>query len=309
MHKPYRDLLSKQGRIVIALGRDLMGRQVGNRIPTVQEYAEYTATSAGTIQNAQNFLQEQQIVKLQSRGHQGTYLIQIDRRALWRLIHPGDLAGAMPLPYSVRYEGLATALSETFEQAGISLNLLYMRGSENRLRALTEQRCDFAVISAFAAHEAEREGAAITAIFNLGSGSYVSEHVLIFRQPGLDQITDGMRVGIDPQSSDQAHMTRRVCENKQVELVEISYMQLPAALQRGLIDATVWNKDELERYADLYAAPYPSTIGPAATNTEAAIVTLSDASYLAALLAECLDIERLRGIQMAVLKGERLPRY
>jgi hypothetical protein len=303
----FENLLSKQGRIVISLGCDLIARQVGERIPTVQEYAEQYVTSVGTVQNAQAFLQQQELVKLQPRGHQGTLLTSINRRSLWKLVHPGDMVGTMPLPYSPRYEGLATALNESFEEAGLPLNLVFMRGSTTRLKALTEQRCDFAIMSAFALADAQQADSRFASILNLGRESYVGEHVLVFRQPGLEQIADRMRVGIDPQSADQTHLTRRACDGKAVTLVEISYMQLPAALQKGLIDATVWNKDELRRYPALHSASLRSTTDSG--NTEACVVTLAEASHLIALIRECLTAEPIRQIQAEVMNGERLPRY
>ena len=88
-------LLSRQGRTTLALGQDLVNRHVGERLPTVQEHAERLSASVGTIQNALGFLQEEGYVKLQPRGHQGTFLVEINRKKLWRLIHPNDLSGAM----------------------------------------------------------------------------------------------------------------------------------------------------------------------------------------------------------------------
>jgi hypothetical protein len=300
-------LLSKQGRIVISLGCDLIGRDVGERLPTVQEYARRYSTSVGTVQNAQSFLQQQSLVKLQPRGHQGTFLSEIDRRSLWKLVHPGDMVGAMPLPYSPRYEGLATAFYQAFEQAEIPLNLVFMRGSAARLKALAEERCDFAIMSAFALAEAEDSERAFVSALNLGRESYVGEHVLLFHQPGMQQIQNGMRVGIDSQSVDQAHLTQQACAGKQVTFVEIGYMQLAAALQKDVIDATVWNSDELRRYPELHTAPLPAALN--SHNTEACVITLNESTHLIALLNECLNVDIIRQIQTEVMNGSRLPRY
>jgi hypothetical protein len=305
----FQTLLSKQGRIIIALGYDFLSRQAGERILTVQDYAERCETSVGTIQNAQAYLQQEGMVKLQPRGHQGTYLLEIDRHALWRLVHPNDLVGAMPLPYSVRYEGLATALNECISHAGLSLNIVFMRGASMRLRALIDGRCDFAVLSAFAAAHSQQDKQPISTIVNLGAGTYVSEHVMVFREPGHEQIADGMRVGIDPQSPDQAHLTQQACAGHNVTLVEISYMQLTAALQRGLIDATVWNSDEVKRHSGLYAVSLPEHLAESITSTQAAIVTREDAMHLKTLLTESLDTNELTAIQAQVMRGDRLPQY
>jgi hypothetical protein len=254
------------------------------------------------------FLQQHGIVELESRGHQGTYLIAVQRYTLWKLIHPRDIVGAMPLPYSIRYEGLATALSEAFRQAEIALNLIYVRGAATRLRTLSEGRADFIVMSAFAVEEALKEGHDIKILLNLGTETYVSKHVLVFREHGHQEIRDGMRVGIDPQSLDQTHFIQRICAGKQVEMVEIGYMQLPVALRRGLIDATIWNQDELQRYSDLYIAPSEKIAGNQ-SNTEACIVTASNNSGLMFLMDGFLEIAKLQQIQQDVVSGSRIPRY
>lgn len=308
MDTPFSNLLSKQGRMVITLGHDLMEREVGERIPTVQEYSERYKASIGTTQSAQSFLHQHGMVKLESRGHQGTYLTEIRRHDLWHLIHPGSIVGAMPLPYSTRYEGLATALSERFHEAEIALNLVYIRGAKTRLRTLSEGRSDFTVMSAFAVEQAQKDNQKISTFLNLGSETYVSEHVLVFREPEHLEIEDGMRVGIDPQSLDQAYFTQHACAGKQVEMVEVGYMQLPTALQKNLIDATVWNRDELQRYADLYVAP-SKQIEAYKTNTEACIVTSSSATGLMILMKEFLHVDEIRKIQQDVIDGTQMPRY
>lgn len=294
--------------MVITLGHDLIAREPGERIPTVQEYAVRYDASIGTTQSAQSFLQQQGMVTLESRGHQGTYLTAIQRHALWRLIFPGDIVGAMPLPYSTRYEGLATALSELFQKAEIGLNLVYIRGAKTRLKTLNSGRSDFTVMSAFAVEEALKDDYQISVFLNLGAETYVSRHVLVFREAGHEAIEDGMRVGVDSQSLDQAHLTQRVCDGKQVEMVEVGYMQLPAALQGGLIDATVWNRDELQRYTELHVAS-SDQIEANETNTEACIVTSTNSTGLMALMREFLSAEEIRKIQQDVVSGSRMPRY
>src|SRR5205814_2001602 len=113
----------------------------------------------------------------------------------------------------------------------------------------------------------------------------------------------------DSKSIDQSYLTRQAVDDKHVELVEISYMQLPAALQAGLIDATTWNKDELlERYPSLHTAPLVHGTQSAA-NTEACIVTMVEGSDVSLLLKEVLVTENINRIQRQVMNGERLPSY
>jgi len=188
------------------------------------------------------------------------------------------------------------------------LNLVYIRGANSRLQTLREDRADFVVISALAAEQAYQDSDDISILMNLGTETYVSKHVLVFREAGHEDIEDGMRVGIDRQSLDQSHFTYRVCEGKQVEMVEVGYMQIPVALQRGLIDATIWNRDELHNYNELHVVE-SREVEANSTNTEACIVTRKDATALTHLLGEFLQVERIQQIQQDVLSGALIPRY
>ena len=105
----------------------------------------------GTVQGALRLLEEMGAIRLESRGHLGTFLSRKDDQALWEIAGMSHVVGVMPLPYSRKYEGLATGLVEAFREINVPFNLAFMRGSTHRIDALQSGRYDFAVVSGLAA--------------------------------------------------------------------------------------------------------------------------------------------------------------
>ena len=80
---------------------------------------------------------------------------------------------------------------------------------------------------------------------NFGDGSFVSQHVLVLRDSKADGIQDGMRVAYDCDSLDQGELTKRLIKGKKVKLVDIRTQLTLAALDEGIIDAGIWNYDDI----------------------------------------------------------------
>ena len=248
--------ISKQGVAVVRLANLLLTHQLGDRIQPVQQYASEFGIGVGTVQAALAYLQDIGAVDLESRGHLGTFVRHINHPLIWSLTGQNQIVGGMPLPYSRRYEGLATGLHKAFDSAGVTLNLLYLRGALNRLRALTQGKLDFVVLSRFALNNSVDYGLDLEVVLGLDSESYVGQHIVLLRDHDTSGIEDGMRVGIDPSSIDQVLLAKDACREKDVEFVTISYMSLMVAMHRGQIDATVWNRD------DFHASSHPFKVAP-----------------------------------------------
>jgi hypothetical protein len=305
-------LVSKQGLAAVKLANILLTHQPGDRIQPIQQYASEFAIGVGTVQAALAYLQEIGAVDLESRGHLGTFVRGISYPLVWSLSGQNQIVGGMPLPYSRRYEGLATGLHEAFDRAGVVLNLLYTRGALNRLRALMQRNLDFVVLSRFALNNAIDYGVAAEEVLGLGSESYVGEHVVLLADPDATGIEDGMRIGTDPSSIDQILLTREACREKDVEFVNTSYMNLMAAMQRGEIDATVWNVD------DFHASSHPFKVIPLRVtdssvsqneNTEAVIAIAEANRHVLQTLRSVIDKGLVRDIQRRVMQNELTPTY
>jgi ABC-type amino acid transport substrate-binding protein len=304
-------LVSRQGVAVIKLANLLLTHQPGDRMQPIQQYAGEFGIGVGTVQAALAYLQDIGAVTLDSRGHLGTFVREINYPLIWSLTGQNQIVGGMPLPYSRRYEGLATGLHEAFDQAGVALNLVYTRGSLNRLRALAKGKFDFVVLSRFAFSNAIEYGLTIEEVLDLGSESYVGQHIILLRDHDRDAIEDGARVGIDPSSIDQVLLAKEACHGKDVEFVRITYMNLMAAMQRGQIDATVWNQD------DFYASSYPFKAVPLArqdlaqtrVNTEAVIAVEAGNQLVLRTLRSIIKPDLVCDIQKQVMENKLIPIY
>lgn len=304
-------LLTRNGLAARELARDLIRRRIGDRIPRLQDFAERIRVGNGTIQAALRLLQDAGSIRVESRGHLGSFLQDVDHRRLWEFAGFGIVMGAMPLPYSRRYEGLASGLSEAFREGGIPFSLSFMRGAENRVQALTAGRCDLVVMSRLAYDEIKAKGGSLELLAALGPYTYVGRHAVLVGRSGPDGIKPGMRVGVDPNSTDQSLLTRLECADTGCTFVEVPYMHMLQQIRQGTIDAAVWNVDEVEgRYEGIRVLPLRSEVAVrmAERNTEAVLV-VDNGGSLSRFLRQTLAVNTVIDVQRQVLAGERIPSY
>lgn len=309
MHQLQSSLYRKYGRVAVQVARDLLSLRVGDRIPRIQDYASQCETGNGTVQNALRSLIEAGAVQLEARGHQGTFLTGADYRKLREISGLSSLLGLMPLPYTRRYEGLASGLHEASRQRDLPFSLGYMRGARGRLLALQRGQCDFMVLSRLAADLASQE-AGLVPVVGLGPRTYVGGHGILLAPHRMETgIVAHMRVGIDPSTLDQHWLTLEECRGKAVELVEVSYSHLLDRLRERQIDAAIWNLDELPRDGSVGVAPLTQASEMAERNTEAVVVIDARRPDLERMLPEIIDAETIVRVQAEVLAGQRIPTY
>ena len=119
-------LLAKSGYATIKIAVEFLNAEKGDRIKTVSELEEIYHFSRGTIQNALKALKSLNAISTVSKGKQGTILTNKNDGILLTIVGIKAVVGCMPLPYSKRYEGLATGLISCIEdKAGISSNVVF----------------------------------------------------------------------------------------------------------------------------------------------------------------------------------------
>ncbi|MFV0550965.1 MAG: GntR family transcriptional regulator YhfZ [Anaerorhabdus sp.] len=301
-------LLSKNGLAALRLAREFLKYQVGTKIPTVTDMSEKLDIGRGTLQSSLSLLQTTGALKLESRGHMGTYLVKKNTLILLEIANITSIVGAMPLPYSKKYEGFASGLIVAMENHyNIPVSMAYMRGARNRISMLLTNRYDYAVVSKYAADEFMKANDSIVIVKSFGPHSYLSEHVVIFNNPKAKTIEDGMRVGIDVDSIDQKELTEEVCRGKKVDFIPVDYSQILSRVIEGDIDAAVWNKDEVTD--KIVNINYVSVKTENVADTEAVIVVRRDKEEIISLLNEIIDIETVMNIQKLVLEGKITPSY
>lgn len=297
-------LYQRLGVAVNLLAQDFLCRKVGDRIPPISQYQEQLQVSRGTVQNSLNYLKERGAVSLVSRGHLGTFIEKLDYHCLQECTFKKEILGAMPLPYSLCYQGLATALYQTF--SSLSFNLVYARGAESRLRLVASGVCQFIVCSRFAAEEAIRNHEEVAIAADLGPGSYLSRHVLVMRDPDAKRIESGMRVAYDRASLDQRHITELVCRGiPNVEFVELHAHQTISAIHAGQIDAGVWNLDEIleSEYEGLNIVSLDDRMEVNAFSSAAVVIRKNDTAT-EKLLRQCMNVKMITRIQDDVKSGK-----
>ncbi len=137
-----------------------------------------------------------------------TFIDAIDYPQLCALAGQDIIVGGMPLPYSRRYEGLASGINKAFSHANLGINLLFCRGSLNRIKTLMQGRYDFIVLSKYACDSARAMGWKIKGIFELGIETYVGQHTIFCADQNKQSIENGMKIGIDPDSIDRSTFAR-----------------------------------------------------------------------------------------------------
>lgn len=312
MDKYKNKLMSKNGIAIVSLAREIFTLNIDDRIQTVEQFSEALSLGRGTIHTALKFLQKEKAITLESRGHLGTYINFIDYKKLWTIADIGTIMGVMPLPYSKRYEGLATGLYTTFETMDIHFSLAFMRGSSKRIEALSSGRYNFAVVSKLAAKLEMQKSDNIEIAYEFPESSYVGRHVIIFGDKKQTKITPKMRVGIDPDSIDQIILTNYECEGIDVEFIDISYTQIFNNIKNNVIDAAIWNGDELKEQAENYGiSPLSNkkSTNLSKEDTIAVIVVEKGNKMIHEILSKFIDIKEISNIQRKVIEDKIIPTY
>ena len=303
--------LNKQGEVALRIVSCLSELEIGSRIPNISDLSSQLNVGAGTVQTALKMLETENLIKLQSRGHQGTTLEYIDRVLLWKLTEQPWISGSMPLPYTSRMEGFATALYKQFENVAIPFNIQYMRGGKARLQKLSMGAFNFAICSKTGFMLAQDEFPNLEILFEFGMESYMDQPAVVFCNENETEIRDGMKIGIDVHSYDHVFLNEYVCRGKDVQFVPLKYSELSVKLHSGEIDASLWNMDELrEKFSAQNIHPIPSDATEEIRGAGTAVLVVrKDDKRLKLLLPDILDINSIRKIQDDVINKKILPAY
>lgn len=233
-------LLAKTGIALIKVTGDFVFLEIGDKVPTVISLEKKYNLSHGTVQNAIKTLKDLKAIEIENKGKKGAFLKKKDITLLLKLMGIEHLVGCMPLPYSKRYEGLATGLTTSIEnEYGIKSSLAYVRGSSNRVEMLLANRYDYAIVSLFAAKKYVKKYKELEIVKEFGPHSYTGEHMLIFHDKSAKTIKAGMKVGVDTSSVDQTELTKKVCKGISVQLVNLSYSNVLKKVMLGEVDCAV----------------------------------------------------------------------
>lgn len=305
-------LLSKCGENVVRLSRHLLTLSEGDRLMTMSALAQSLHSGVGTLQSAMQHLESIGAVQMESRGHQGTYLIRMDRKQLWTYSLYGVVRGSMSLPYTKRLQGLATALHFGFDENQIPLNVTYMRGGLMRTSLLTRGDVDFTVCSRLTADIACQQHPELFILHRFGAGSLTGGIVAMFRSGEDPVLKDGMRVGIDDTSQDHTALTQQWCRDYQVDFVSLSYNNIYQKLDSNVVDCALWSKDDvLEKRPMSNVVPLNDFSLSRLIEKQQEAVVLASSDHFEKLdnIKNAFDLQMFRAIQEDVMEDRRLPQY
>lgn len=303
------ELYQKLGVAVIRLSREFLGKEVGDKIKSINQYVEELQFSRGTIQNALAYILKDGAVSFIKRGHLGTYIEAIDYQKLQSLSAYKNVQGIMPLPYSMRYQGISTAIYKCLSD--FDVNLVYSRGAYNRIKLIDEGIYQFAICSKFAAHQAIQEGQKIKVALTFSGGSYLSKHILLFRDESHTEISDGMKVAYDKSSIDQSEIVRIATKDKKnIQLVEMRTHQTIQNLLAGIIDVGVWNYDNLNQVKEsgLFVVMIDEKIDSGDLST-AVLIIKKDEIDLEKFILKYITTMEVKQIQDDVIARKLVPNY
>jgi hypothetical protein len=301
----------RQQRAAQTIARRLVACPQGGRVPTIAALAAEAGTGAGTVQAALRLLTEAGAVALSSHGHQGTVLEHRDVAQLWAVAAGGPMVGLLPLPTSLEFTGLATALASAAEDAALPLSLTFRHGAGPRLELLRSGRADFMVASAAFADSLAEPGLAVTVLPPYTY--FAADSVVVVTRAGEDP-ADARRVAVDRASFDHSRLTE--AEFPAHELVAASAPQIPELVANRDVDAAVWhdsNSSALSVATGLAVHPLsrPSPSAEARASCAAVITTASSdgLSTVSAILEELVDPDALERIQRDVVERKRMPSF
>jgi hypothetical protein len=125
----------------------LLSREVGQRIPTVQDLQTTAQVGTGTVIKALRSLENSGAVSLSSHGHQGTVVSQRNVGILWNEAQLGNFVLATPPPGPVEQYGIVEAIQATLNRMNIPVSIAYIPGARERLAAVFHSRAHAVVTS------------------------------------------------------------------------------------------------------------------------------------------------------------------
>ncbi len=280
----------------------MLGEKCGNRLKTIDELATECRSSVGLTQAALKTLESSGAIRIERRGRNGSYLVEMDNKALLSHVDINNVVCAMPLPYTRLYEGLASGLKAQFD--GIPFYYAHMRGADIRVECLLNGVYDMAVVSRLAAESYLTQKGLCLAL-ELGPHTYVGEHQLICRK---GESANVKRVGLDNRSADQKIMTDVFFGDSDVERVDLSYHESLQRIVKGDVDAVIWNVVAENELTMLGLEATPLTDDPRFLQaTEAVVLTRVDDYPMQQLLRAVVDKQALLAHQQRVVVGNRNP--
>ncbi len=297
------ELPPKQLKAIKQLSSYLLFKiNVGDRLTTVSCLATSFSLSVGLVQASLMYLESQSAIRIIRKGHLGSYLESIDHELLSTFLGFNHLVCVMPMPYTKRYEGLATGIKSNLSKT-ISFHYAFMRGADVRLKMLCKGSYDYCIVSKYAAQVAMQENENLTIALSFPENSYISEHVLLKKNAEITKL------GIDFGSIDHTVLSQNLANNyNDIELIAINYNEVEQLIEEDHIDAVIVNRDDLRvlNLGEITSLPESEFKNSC---TQAVLVCRKDNDVYYYFAQKFMDVEKISLIQQSVINKKINPHY
>jgi hypothetical protein len=222
------------------IARMLLTREVGQRIPTVQELQASTGAGTGTVVKALRTLENSGAVTLTARGHQGTIVVDRHAGQLWNAAELGNFHLIMPPQGPVEQQGVLDVIQDALRRVGVSVVAEFAPGAHHRLREVYQERAHATVTSAGALSQHRAAFAGLHGT-DLGESTFYSDGSLVVVEHASRPPQRPLRVGIDRSSYDHQQLSEAEFADQQPTYVDCPFVLAPAAVLAGDVDAAVWH--------------------------------------------------------------------
>lgn len=300
----------KKDAVLKQLAAYFLSLDPGNNIESVRSLAASLRVSIGMISEMIARIEENGAIKIDHRGKLGSFLVSQSTSLLWKTAITGPLVIAHTLPSNRRYEGLAAALKQIFQEADIEIYFSFMRGSRTRLTALRNGICRIVIMSQFAAQAMIERSEEIA--LTLPNRSFVKSHRLFVRkdQPAN---SDTLIAAIDPDSYDQTQISYLEFENQPVKFRNVNFMNIHRHLVKNEVNLAVWTEEDMQEKLDgcitMRTLSKNTEEKLSGRNTKAALVVRADDIATQQLIKKLLKTELISTLQHSVLTGKKIPEY
>ncbi len=299
--------INKQQVVQKNLARELLTMHLEglDRLPPVKQFAKDYGVGTGTVQGALQNLKDEGAIELQACGAQGTFLASVSQRHLFDACRYDEFTCLMPLDDSGRIRGLATGIYEAIAALDLPIHILFARGSRNRVKMVTQGKCDFAVMSRLSYETAlDKQGDILECVGAVGE--HPGDMGVVTRRdtPFIPGVTP---VAFDDHSYDQC----AVYESLGLPVVkreDCLGVRMVDMVAKGELDAALCQRALLKNDA-LVFHPLRLPEGMIAKMREAVVVIKPSDDALGRLLKSTLKRETVLSIQQGVLSGERFVKY
>ncbi len=304
--------VNKSDLIIRNIARDLLCKKVGDNIDTIAFYVEKFNSSRGLVKNAIDELIRVGAIEVIKKGTLGTCILNLNYQNLCKIAGWELIIGAAPLPYTVRLQGMATALYTTFKSTYSKFKMSYMQGAVDRGISIVDNKYSFALMSVKSANEIVKNNTSLSVLLKFDNYTYNSGLTCLAKNED-DLNKQDLVVGVDKNSPDQYFASLRSFPET-VHFKEIHYTMLLESLYLGEVDAVLFNTDVVEQpeikqelqKRQIYAKKI--TLNNDLLEETAACIVINKNDYgIENYLSLVLDKKQLEDIQEAVINKAKFP--